>query len=93
MSNSENNLFEKASRLKLRFSSPAGLLTVEDLWDLPLSAQAKVANLDDIAKGLNKTLEQMIAHLLIKRRQRIQLRSWPLILFCTSSRFDLMNPI
>ena len=38
--------FEKATKLKLRFESPKGLLSVEDLWDLSLT------NLDGIAIGL-----------------------------------------
>jgi hypothetical protein len=44
-------MFQKASRKKLRFESPQGLLSVEDLWDLPLQS-SKAANLDDIAKAL-----------------------------------------
>lgn len=50
--------FQTASRLKLRFTTPAGPLSVEDLWELPLSAntQAK-ANLDDIARGLHSKLK------------------------------------
>lgn len=44
-------MFQKASRKKLRFESPQGLLSVEDLWDLPLQSP-KAANLDDIAKAL-----------------------------------------
>jgi hypothetical protein len=43
-------MFEKASRLKVRFDSTQGLLTVEDLWDVP------VTQLNTIAKGLNKKL-------------------------------------
>lgn len=46
-----SNIFEKASRLKLRFAHK-GLCSVEDLWDLSLSA------LDSIYKGLNAQLKQ-----------------------------------
>lgn len=46
-------MFEKATRLKLRFESPKGLLSVEDLWDLPLSSATGKANLDDLARYLH----------------------------------------
>lgn len=46
------NIFEQATRQALRFSSPKGLLTVEDLWALPLTSSTGKANLDDIAKEL-----------------------------------------
>lgn len=42
--------FEKASRLKLRFTTRQGLLSSEDLWDLNLTS------LDTIAKAVNKEL-------------------------------------
>lgn len=48
------SMFEQASRLKLRFDSPRGGLSTEDLWDLPLSsASGNRANLDEIAIGLS----------------------------------------
>lgn len=50
-------MFEIATRLKLRFESPKGLLTTEDLWDLPLTSQTGKPNLDDIAKGIHKQLK------------------------------------
>lgn len=51
------SLFEKASRQKFRFITPQGPLSTEDLWDLPLSSQKGRANLDDIARDLNKQLK------------------------------------
>ena len=50
-------MFEKATRRKLRFTSAAGLLSTEDLWDLPLTSATGKANLDDIAKALNRRLK------------------------------------
>jgi hypothetical protein len=51
-------LFERATRNKYRFESPQGLLSVEDLWDLPLASnKAGRANLDDIAQVLDKAIK------------------------------------
>ena len=50
-------MFEKALRLKLRFDTPSGLLGAEDLWDLPLTSTRGRANLDDVARSLNKQLK------------------------------------
>ena len=50
------NIFEQATRQAFRFESPKGLLTVEDLWNLPLTSNTGRANLDDIAKGLQAKL-------------------------------------
>lgn len=44
-------MFEKASRLKLRFDSKKGSITTEDLWDLNLTS------LDVIAKSLNAKMK------------------------------------
>lgn len=51
------NVFEKASRLKLRFDTGKGQLTIEDLWDLPLTSSINKANLDEIARNLHKQLK------------------------------------
>ena len=50
------NLFEIASRNKLRVPTTKGDLTVEQLWDLPLKS-ANGLSLDSIAIALNKQLE------------------------------------
>lgn len=48
--------FEQAARMKLRFETAKGLLSVEDLFDLPLTSATGRANLDDIAKSINRQL-------------------------------------
>lgn len=50
MSNSAN-LFEVASRRKLRFDSKHGKITVEELWDLSLDS------IDSIAVALNNKIK------------------------------------
>ncbi len=49
-------MFEKAARQKLRFECAKGQLSVEDLWDLPLTARHS-ANLDELARGLHRQLK------------------------------------
>lgn len=52
------DIFEKGTRLAVRFYSPQGLLSIEDLWNLPLTASATKASLDNIAKALHVTLQK-----------------------------------
>ncbi|QGZ16335.1 hypothetical protein Hena1_01850 [Erwinia phage Hena1] len=47
-------LFEVATRQKFRFESPRGLLTVEDLWDLPLTG---AVSLDTVSKLANRDVK------------------------------------
>ena len=61
-------MFEKASRVYLRFDTPQGLLTVEDLWKLPLtSTRAGRANLDDIAVALFRQLKESDTESFVKK--------------------------
>jgi len=50
-------MFDKATRQKLRFESPKGLLTTEEIWDLPLQS-TKGPNLDDMAKSLDRQVRE-----------------------------------
>lgn len=52
------NIFEQASRIKLRFDTTHGKLSTEELWDLPLQhANENKLTLDSIAVALHKKLE------------------------------------
>jgi len=51
------SMFEQASRLQIRFESAKGLLTVEDLWHLPLTSDTGKANLDDLARALHRKVQ------------------------------------
>jgi hypothetical protein len=73
-----STIFEKASRLKLRFETSRGLISAEDLWDLPLTSNTGKVNLDDIARGLHSQLKNdsnvSFVHLDRKSDETIQLR-------------------
>ena len=47
------NTYREASRAKLRFQSPRGSLSVEDLWDIPLTGPF---SLNEIAVDLHNKL-------------------------------------
>lgn len=54
------NIFERAARGKLRFDSPIGELTVEQLFDLPLiHTNPNKANLDGIARTVSRELRSL----------------------------------
>ncbi|WJJ54098.1 hypothetical protein [Escherichia phage AV101] len=44
-------MFDKATRMKLRFESNKGLLSIEQVWDLSLTA------LNEMAKGLSRQVK------------------------------------
>jgi len=50
------NMFEQASKEKLRLPSPKGQLTVEQLWDLPLQSKTGF-DLDQVARTVNSYLK------------------------------------
>jgi hypothetical protein len=53
-----SDIFEQASRNKTRFDFPKGILSVEDLWDLPLTSATGKANLDFIERELRRQLKE-----------------------------------
>lgn len=57
-------MFEKATRLKLRFKVANGLISVEDLWDLNLNT------LDVLARGINKELQESEVSFIGKRSDK-----------------------
>ena len=55
-----DNIFEIASRIRLRFDTPRGKLSVEELWTLPLSQPktSDVPDLDSLALRLDSQLQK-----------------------------------
>lgn len=64
-------MFEKATRNKLRFVTIKGVLSVEDLWDLPLTSSTGKANLDDIAKALDAECKKSGATSFVTKAQKV----------------------
>jgi len=52
----EKDLFAVGTRMKLRFPSQRGDLTIEHLWDLPLQSKGGF-DLDVVAKGIKRELD------------------------------------
>lgn len=52
------DIFERASRTQLRFSSSVGDLTTEQLWCLPLTAKGEKVDLDKLARATHKELKE-----------------------------------
>lgn len=51
-------MFEKATRQQLRFNTKKGLLSVEDLWTLPLKSSINnQVDLDEVAKTVHQELK------------------------------------
>lgn len=48
------SIFEKATRSKIRFESAKGLLSVEQLWDLPLTGKT---SLNSVAVSVNRQIQ------------------------------------
>lgn len=52
------DLFIKASRMKLRFTTSRGSIAPEDLWDLPLESNTGKINLNQLAIAAFNSMEQ-----------------------------------
>ena len=53
------DIFERASRAKLRFESSVGALSTEQLWDLPLTSKSERPNLDALARAVYSDLKSL----------------------------------
>lgn len=63
-------MFEQATRIKLRFETTRGMVSAEDLWDLPLTSRNGVS-LDDLAKQLNKKLKESEEESFVVKRSTV----------------------
>lgn len=63
------NIFERASRAKLRFDSPVGALTTEQLWELNLSsAGARATSLDSVGRAVVRELNSITTESLVETK-------------------------
>lgn len=62
------NIFERAARGKLRFASMSGLLTTEQLFDLPLTASVGRNSLDSIGREIVRGLKSIETESLVETR-------------------------
>ena len=66
------SLFEQATRSKLRFVTTGGMLTVENLWGLPLISESGVqTNLDDLARAAYKEMEEGARQSFVRKSTKI----------------------
>lgn len=65
------NIFEYATRNKLRFASTRGVLSVEQLWDVPLRSRDDF-NLDNIAKAANKALKEVSEESFVEIKKTVE---------------------
>lgn len=65
-------MFEKASRVKLRFTTGKGLLAVEDLWSLSLTSLSTIAKA--IAKALKEEEEDFLLPVNTSNNSDVQLQ-------------------
>jgi len=62
-------MFEKATRMKLRFGTRRGNISTEDLWDLPLLHKNGMC-LDVVAKDVNKLLKASEEESFVKKASK-----------------------
>ena len=67
----EVSMFEKASRLKIRFSYK-GLCTVEDLWDLPLTVLDRLHS--ELSTSLKATQEGSLLEIKTSKNEELELQ-------------------
>lgn len=53
------NIFEEASRMKLRFNTVKGTSSVEDLWTLPITHPSNLFSLDTILTEVKTDIEKL----------------------------------
>lgn len=62
------SIFEQATRQKLRFQSPKGDLTTEQLWEMPLQSKSQF-DLDTVAKAVNADLKAVTEESFVSTNQ------------------------
>ena len=59
------DLFERATKQKIRYRTFAGIFTTEDLWDVPLES------LDEIAVAMNRDIKKSSSESFINKENKV----------------------
>lgn len=62
------DMFERASRMKLRFPSAIGGVMAEDLWDFPLIAREGRISLESTAKEIHRRIKELSEESFVEER-------------------------
>lgn len=68
----EKNIFEVASRKKFRFETTKGVLSTEDLWEIPMTGKV---SLNEVAKCISREIKDSIEEDFVNIETRKNLES------------------
>lgn len=85
------NIFEQAARQKLRFTTPVGMLTTEQVFDLPLENSRAQLDLDRLAQMIDGELSATSTKSFVKKttdRNKVAQLRMDIVLHIIATKVD-----